>query len=101
VLLASVPVFCLLSVGFFVYLLKVDKLRGALMMYQADVAIATIVYGTQQRTLSGICGKNKKAGVGHYRVIANFINRLASLVGDGPLHCERADDWEIKNGLDY
>lgn len=69
-------------------------------MYQADVAMATMIYSTEQRSLSGICGAYSKAGKRHYRVIANFVDKLAIFFGDAPKHCERSDEWEIKNGLD-
>lgn len=96
VILCAIPTLALLLIGLFLWLTKVDKLRGARLMYNADICIATMIYGTAQRTLSGICGEGKLKGKGHYRVIANFIDMLF-----GENHCVDAHHWEQKNHLTW
>lgn len=68
--------------------------------YVVDVAIATMVYGTHWRTISGLTGERAhKTDSLYWKRQAQFIDWLASLVGDGPNHCYRTYMWE-KSSID-
>lgn len=67
--------------------------------YWFDVGIASLVYGTRYRTISGITGemavKNPHSKM--WELKALIIDKLAMLVGDKPRHCYRAYLWEKQN----
>jgi len=62
-----------------------------------DLLICTIAHNTDMRTVSGWTGQhmhNKK----RYYYQAKVIDWLAEVAGDGPNHCYRAFQWEVKKG---
>lgn len=78
----------------FVYFLIRDKKRFFNAWLNIDFAIANDLFG-EFRTLSDIAGENKLKDIGHWRVIANFIDKLAVMFGDKPNHCIRAYEWHL------
>lgn len=70
------------------------KSKGLRVWYNIDVMMATILYGTLDRTISGITGDNLKLGKPHWKLIGYVIDTLAKLCGDKPNHCIRASNSE-------
>jgi hypothetical protein len=62
-----------------------------------DLLICTIAHNTDMRTVSGWTGQHMKTKP-RYQRQAKVIDLLAELVGNGPNHCFRAYQWEIKMG---
>ncbi len=87
ILLTSIFFFVPLVLGAFLMLF--NKTVGMGVLVPCDKAMAALIYGKRYRTISGICGEKKLNGRAGYTLIANFINYLAELFGDEPLHCER------------
>lgn len=65
--------------------------------YTIDVLICTVAHGTTERTISGWTGEHMKTST-RYLVQGRVINFILRLTGDAPLHCERAYEWEIRQG---
>lgn len=63
-----------------------------------DDIIASVMFLTWERTLSGIAGEGQAKKAVGYTLVANIIDWLAILVGDDLRHCRRAYLWELKQG---
>lgn len=69
---------------------KTKENRGVKVWFNLDRVIASMLYNTKDRTISGITGERAAKGVLGWRVIAKVINFLAKICGDGENHCDRA-----------
>ena len=66
--------------------------------YVIDVAIASIIYGTHWRTISGYTGEMAyKHKTKDWQTQEKVIDWLAIKCGDKPKHCYRAYIWEKKS----
>ncbi len=67
-------------------------------LHVADVMIASKIYGTQYRTISGIVGqKTFESNKKHWVIMSKTIDKLAEMCGDSEKHCIRAYYWELEN----
>ena len=66
-----------------------------LVWFAIDTMICAISHGTYQRTISGWTGQYMGTKL-RYKYQGKFIDKLASLFGDEPNHCQRAYQSELK-----
>ena len=70
---------------------------GLRQWYAFDVLAATLIHGTEKRTISGIAGQYMDSKRRYYYQ-AKVIDWLAERCGDGPNHCWRVYLWEKNKG---
>ena len=76
--------------------LPFDRSISIGILLAVDRGVATWIFHTRDRTISGICGGRAKGNRKGYVLMAKMIDRLAELCGDEPDHCYRAYCYEAK-----
>ena len=69
-----------------VLFLVINKRVGFNILLVTDRALATWIFGTRDRTISGVSGERAYDGRKGYKLIAGLIDWLAVLFGDAPDH---------------
>ena len=92
-------VFGILLFGYYAIAAILGSKKGAKVWYQLDVLVATIIFNTELRTVSGITGERLIHKGSYWVLIAKFVDIIMYVFDKQWDHCKRAYLWEKKEGL--